>query len=215
MFARLDALVDYATPRWQDTLQFVEPNLSGIGGLHMLPASDRIVHEEVLPALSCGVTWERTPDIRELLMQEIVDHLVATGRSGRHVVLVEPGETTPGPDEQGDLMRHFRVRYGVEVSHADPRELELVDDEVVLRGRVVDVAYRDYAVTDLLPLRAQGVNIEPMRRLLVDNRMISSITAEIDQKSCFEVFTDEKLLDRHFSPDERDVLARHCCGRAS
>lgn len=42
-----------------------------------------------------------------------------------------------------------------------------------------------------------------------DNRMVSSLTAEIDAKSDFEVFTDPVLLDRHFSPDERDVLTRH------
>jgi hypothetical protein len=48
-----------------------------------------------------------------------------------------------------------------------------------------------------------------MRRLFAENRVVSSISAEIDQKSAFEVLSDPALLDRHFGPDERDVLARH------
>lgn len=209
VFARLDALVDWSSPSWQSSLQFVEPNLSGVGGLHLLPAADRVVAEVLLPRLHAGVRMAPLPDIRELLMQELVDHLDALGRPGRHVVLIEPKETTPGPDEQEDLARHFRTRWGLQVSHADPAELRLEGGEVWFGDRVVDVAYRDYAVTDLLPLRARGVDIEPMRHLLLDNRMVSSLTAEIDAKSDFEVFTDPVLLDRHFSPDERDVLTGH------
>jgi hypothetical protein len=37
LFGRLDAVVDFTSPMWKDSLQFVEPNLSGIGGLHMVP----------------------------------------------------------------------------------------------------------------------------------------------------------------------------------
>ncbi|MDA1050941.1 MAG: hypothetical protein O3C40_10740 [Planctomycetota bacterium] len=37
------------------------------------------------------------------------------------------------------------------------------------------------------------VHIAPMRTLFRENRMISSITAELDQKSCWEVLTDPEL----------------------
>ena len=37
IFGRLDALVDFTSPMWKDTLRFVEPNLTGIGGVHMVP----------------------------------------------------------------------------------------------------------------------------------------------------------------------------------
>ena len=212
VFGRLDAVIDFASPMWKDTLRFLEPNLSGVGGLHMGPACDRIVADEVFPLLARadpGLRLISNVDLRELLMQEIVDHLEAIGRRGEHVCFVEPKYATEGPDEQEELARYLRGRYGLRMLHADPAELALRGDEVVLDGVVVDIAYRDYSVADLLELEAEGVNVEPMRRLLRENRMISSIAGELDCKSCFEVLTDAVLAERHFRSEERQVFRRH------
>src|SRR5262245_18430582 len=43
VFGRLDALVDYTSPVWKDTFKFVEPNLTGIGGLHLIPSVEEIL----------------------------------------------------------------------------------------------------------------------------------------------------------------------------
>ena len=51
VFGRLDAVVDYTSPMWKDSLRFVEPNLSGIGGLHMVPTSERLILKLVGPLL--------------------------------------------------------------------------------------------------------------------------------------------------------------------
>jgi hypothetical protein len=48
-----------------------------------------------------------------------------------------------------------------------------------------------------------------MRTLFRQNRIISSISAEIDQKSCWEVLTDPQLTQKYFSPDERQAFRRH------
>jgi hypothetical protein len=64
-------------------------------------------------------------------------------------------------------------------------------------------------VTDLLRLSHEGADVEPMRALLRQNRMISSIAAELDQKACFELLGDETLAKRHFTVDERQVFRRH------
>jgi len=69
--------------------------------------------------------------------------------------------------------------------------------------------YRDYSVLDLVDLGSQGVDVEPMRRLFRENRVVSSIGAELDQKSCWEVFTDAALAERHFTAEERGVFRRH------
>src|SRR6516162_5702167 len=37
IFGRLDAMIDFISPMWKDSLRFVEPNLGGIGGLHLVP----------------------------------------------------------------------------------------------------------------------------------------------------------------------------------
>jgi hypothetical protein len=93
--------------------------------------------------------------------------------------------------------------------HADPAELTLRGDEVYYNDDVVDLVYRDYSVLDLLALARRGADVGPMRTLFRQNRVISSITAELDQKSCWEVLTDPQLVQRHFSADERQIFRRH------
>src|SRR4051812_28034024 len=71
IFGRLDAMIDFVSPMWKDSLRYVEPNMSGIGGLHFVPTGERLLADLVLPLLQ-----ERDPelrlevgkDIRELLM---------------------------------------------------------------------------------------------------------------------------------------------------
>ena len=211
IFGRLDAMVDFISPMWKDSLRFVEPNLSGIGGLHMLPTCERIVADVVLPALQerdGRLQLQVGTDIRQLLMQEVLDHLEAVGRPARNVCFVEPKYSGSGPDEQVALAQYFHERFGTKVMHADPSELTLSGDEVLYNGDPVDLAYRDYAVADLIELEHDGVDVDPMRALFRQNRIISSIAAELDQKSCWEVLTDPQFA-RFFSSDERQVFRRH------
>lgn len=211
IFGRLDAMVDFISPMWKDSLRFVEPNLSGIGGLHLVPTAERIVADLVVPALRAhdpGLELNLTHDIREMLMHEVQDHLETQGRPCRHLCFVEPKYAGSGPDEQEALARHFHDRYQLKVTHADPRELTLVGGEVYYEDDPIDVVYRDYAVADLIDLEKQGVDVGPMRALFRQNRIISSIAAELDQKSCWEILTDPQFA-RYFSADERQVFRRH------
>jgi hypothetical protein len=212
IFGRLDAVVDFTSPMWKDSLKFVEPNLTGIGGLHMVPTCERLVADLVLPVLrrqDPDLRLEPGADLRELLMQELMDHLEAIGRPGRNICFVEPKYAGSGPDEQEVIAQFFHDRYGLRVMHADPAELRIVGGEVVYADAVVDLAYRDYQVNDLLSLAASGVDIEPMRLLFRQNRVISSIAAELDQKSCWELLTDPDISREYFSPDERHLFRRH------
>jgi hypothetical protein len=212
VFGRLDAMVDFISPMWKNSLRFVEPNLSGIGGLHLLPTCEGIVADVVLPVLHAHdsqLHLEVCPDVRELLMQEVLDHAEAIGRPVQNICFVEPKYAGSGPDEQEALAGYYHDRYGLKILHADPAELTLAKGEVYYSGDRVDLAYRDYAVWDLLDREQQGVDVEPMRTLFQQNRIISSIAAELDQKSCWEVLTDPQLTQRYFSPDERQVFRRH------
>jgi hypothetical protein len=212
VFGRLDAVIDFTSPMWKDSLRFVEPNLGGIGGLHLVPTAEAIVADHVLPLLQAQDPQLRLTlgnDIRELLMQEVHDHLEAIGRPAQNVCFVEPKYAGSGPDEQEALAQYYHDRHGLKLMHADPRELTLRGGEVYYNGDVVDLAYRDYAVSDLLDLRQEGIDIEPMLALFQQNRVISSITAEIDQKSCWEVLTDSQFTHKYFSPEERQVFRRH------
>ena len=79
IFSRLDAMVDFISPMWKDTLKFVEPNLSGIGGLHMLPTVEQILDKVIIPVIKekdPEIQLETGRDIREQhLMQGILEHL--------------------------------------------------------------------------------------------------------------------------------------------
>jgi hypothetical protein len=212
IFGRLDAMVDFISPMWKDSLRFVEPNLSGIGGLHLVPTAEHIVNDIVMPVLrehDSQLRLEIGHDIRELLMHEVLDHLEMLGRPARHICFVEPKYAGSGPDEQEALTSHFHDRYHLKVTHADPRELTLEGAEVCYAGDPIDLVYRDYPVSDLIDLEKQGVDVLPMRTLFQQNRIISSIAAELDQKSCWEILTDPQFTQRYFSPDERQVFRRH------
>jgi hypothetical protein len=212
IFGRLDAVIDFTSAMWKDSLLFVEPNLSGIGGLHMVPSCEAILREIVLPELEAAdptLRLELGTDVRELLMQEVLDHLEAIGRRGQNVCFIDPKYAASGPEEQEEIARWLHDRYGLRAMHADPAELELRGEEVIYAGTPIDLAYRDYAVTELLRLSRAGADVEPMRALLRQNRVVSSIAAELDQKACFELLSDARLARRHFTADERQVFRRH------
>jgi hypothetical protein len=212
VFGRHDAVVDFTSANWKNTFAFVEPNLGSIGGLHLVPTAERILADLVLPVLRKNdpqIQLELAQDMRNLLMQEMIDHLQAIGRPARTICFIDPKYAGSGPDEQSALAEHFQARFGITVCHADPRELERQDDEVYYEGRPIDLAYRDYPIIDLLALAKEGGDIGPMRLLFEQNRMVSSIAAELDQKSCWEVLGEPTLAERHFSAEERQLFRRH------
>jgi hypothetical protein len=138
----------------------------------------------------------------------LLEHAEAIG-TGRAICLVEPKYDGHGPDEQEDVARYLRERHGLHVTHADPAELRLRNGRVWHGDDPVDLAYRDYAVADLLDLADEGVDVEPMKALLRENRMVSSIAAELDQKSCWEVLTDPLLAHEYFGSAEQAIFRRH------
>jgi hypothetical protein len=212
VFPRLDAVVDYTSPMWKDSIKFMEPNLSGIGGLHIGPTAMGVIADVIVPALMAqdpSIRLQLPDDIRELLLQELLEHLDAIGRPNGQIVLVDPKYEAEGPDEPEWLVTYYAKRHGLSVLHADVSELRLKGDEVWYGDALVDLVYRDASVLDLMDLVEEGVDIEPMRALFRQNRVVSSITAELDQKSCFEVLTDPELAARFLTVEERQVIRRH------
>ncbi|HVD60680.1 MAG TPA: hypothetical protein VNC11_07400, partial [Gemmatimonadaceae bacterium] len=78
VFSRLDAVVDYSIAEWKDSIKFLEPNMTGIGGLHMAPTSMEVLADLVVPALltqDSTIRLQLAEDIRELLLQDLLEHL--------------------------------------------------------------------------------------------------------------------------------------------
>jgi hypothetical protein len=212
MFSRFDVAIDYSIPEWKDSIKFMEPNLTGIGGLHMAPTSMEVLADIMVPAMMIQdptIRLQLAEDIRDLLLQDLVEHLDAIGRPEGQIVLVDPKYSIDGPDEMQALMDYYKERYGITVLHADVTELTLRDNEVYYGDARVDLVYRDASVQDLVELASEGVDVAPMRALLRQNRVVSSIAAELDQKSCFEVLTDPLLADRFLTEAEQLIMRRH------
>jgi len=213
VLGRLDAVVEFTSPMWKDSLRFMEPNLCGVGGMHLGPACEQLLIDVVLPEVRrFDSELDMTPgqDFRELFIQEVLDHLQSIGRQGQNICFIEPKYCDQGTDEQEPLAEYYRERHGLTIMHADPAELRIVDGEVCYEGCRIDVAYRDYEVRDLIGLeRDQGVDVEPLRMLFRQNRMISSMAGDFDHKSCWELLTDPKLAQKYFTAEERQIFRRH------
>ena len=51
IYGRLDAVCDFTGAGWQDSLHFMEPNLTSVGGIHYAPVAEQLVMRDVLPTL--------------------------------------------------------------------------------------------------------------------------------------------------------------------
>ncbi|MFA6292579.1 MAG: carboxypeptidase M32 [Victivallales bacterium] len=213
VYGRLDAVCDFTRADWRDSLKFLEPNMSGIGGIYDVPVAEQTVLRDIVTALQkhdTGLVIEAPPDQRELLLQLLLDHAQALGRPMRNLCFIEPLDVMEGPNEQPSLMRFFSERHGVNVVHADPRELRLQGDEVYWHDVCVDIVYRDYEVRDLIALgRREGHDMAAMRALFRQNRVVSSIGGDFDHKSCWEILTDDSIAADYFSAEERQIFHRH------
>ncbi|MHB8765882.1 MAG: hypothetical protein ACYDA8_16325, partial [Deferrisomatales bacterium] len=213
VYGRLDAACDFRRADWRESLQLLEPNLSGVGGIHFTPLGEQLVMRDVVPSLTAHdpeLAVELPPDQRELLLQLLLDHARALGRPGQNLCLVDPKYDQEGPNEQPALTRYCRERHGVRVVHAEPRELRVVGDEVYAGDVRVDVLYRDYDLRSLIELgRELGHELAGMRALFRQNRVVSSIGGDLDHKGCFEVLTDDAVAADHFTAEERRLFHRH------
>jgi hypothetical protein len=184
VFGRLDAVIDFTSPMWKDSLHYMEPNLSGVGGIHIIPATEQLLAEVVMPVVreyAPRLMLEPGQDLREMFLQEIADHLDAIGRAGRTLCFIEPKYSTDGPAEQAALTEYYRERHGLKVLHADPSELHLQDGEVCYEGEVVDIGYRDYEVRDYLDGGDEGLTSGRSNAVQAEPDVVAG--GEFDHKS--------------------------------
>jgi hypothetical protein len=85
VFGRLDAVADLTGPFSKDSLAFIEPNLVGAGGIHLIPTAEEIVTSIVVPVLhelAPDLELKAADDLRETFLRELHDHAEAIGRRG-------------------------------------------------------------------------------------------------------------------------------------
>jgi carboxypeptidase Taq len=213
IYGRLDAVCDFTGAGWQDSLHFMEPNLSGVGGIHFAPVAEQLVMRDILPTLlghDPGLVVELPRDQRDLFVQVLIDHARTIGRDSCQLCFVEPKYVHDGPNEQSVLSDFLSRRHNLTIAHADPRELRVKGDEVFYEDVRIDVAYRDYEMRELVALEKEiGRPLDGMRLLFRRNRVVSSIVGDFDHKSCFEILTDPVLSEQYFGADDRRLFRRH------
>ena len=100
VLGRLDAVVEFTSPMWKDSLRFMEPNLCGVGGIHLGPACEQLLADIVLPVLQAQdpeLDMEVGQDFREIFIQEVLDHLQALGRRARTSASSSPNTPSREP----------------------------------------------------------------------------------------------------------------------
>ena len=213
IYGRLDAVCDFTGANWQDSLHFMEPNLTGVGGIHYAPVAEQLVMRDVLPTLLAHDPYlvvDLPRDQRDLFVQVLIDHARAIGRDSCQLCFVEPKYVPEGPPEQSVLSQFLSRRHGLTIAHADPRELRVEGEEAFHEDVLIDVVYRDYELRELIELEKEiGRPLEAMRLLFRQNRVVSSIVGDFDHKSAFEILTDQELGERYFGADDRRLFRRH------
>lgn len=213
VYGRLDAVCDFTAQGWQDTLNFMEANLSGVGGINYGPLVENLVMRDVVPTLLShdpGLRIELPRDQRDLFIQLMIDHARAIGRDACRMCFVEPKYAEDGINEQTVLQEIFHKRHNLTVTHADPVELRIKGDEVFYGDDCVDVIYRDYEVRDLLELEEEtGKRLDAIRTLFKRNQVVSSLVGDFDHKSCWEILTDPTIAEKYFSMEECRLFRRH------
>ena len=199
VFGRLDAMVDFTSPMWKDSLNFVEPNLSGVGGIHLIPSSEQAMTDAVLPTLQShapdlhlepGPICVRCSSKRFLIISKR-----STDPNGT-LCFIDPKYAGDGPEELAALTEYYKETRGLTVVHADPSELYVRGGEVWYEDTKIDVAYRDYEVRDLIAMeKDDGLDIKPMKILFKENRVVSSMAGDFDHKSTWEI-SDRPALHR-------------------
>ena len=213
IYGRLDAVCDFTGASWQDSLHFMEPNLTGVGGIHYAPVAEQLVMRDVLPTLLAHdpeLVVELPRDQRDLFVQVLIDHARAIGRDSCQLCFVEPKYVADGPPEQSVLSQFLSRQHGLTIAHADPRELRVEGEEAFYEDVRIDVVYRDYELRELIALEREiGRPLEAMRLLFRQNRVVSSLVGDFDHKSAFEILTDPELGERYFGADDRRLFRRH------
>ncbi len=214
VFGRLDAVVDFTTAMWKESLKFVEPNLSGIGGIHLIPNCDQVLADVVIPMLeeaAPDLQLEPGPDLRDMFLQEMTDHLEAIGRAGGTICFIDPKYAEDGIAELDPLIEYFhQTQPETKIVHADPSELYVRSGDVWYEDTKVDLGYRDYEVRDLIEMeKEEGLDIKPMKILFRENRIVSSLVGDFDHKSTWEVLTDPRFTEKYFTAEDRHYFKRH------
>lgn len=208
--SRLDTSVALDRPTWRDGMRLFELNSVGIGGMDLVAVSESVVRDLCVPVLrrlAGPMTARLGADNRDQLLAMLRAHASSLGVAKPVIGLVEDRSEPDGTIEYDHFARHFAAR-GARVVLGDVRELDRDGSRLTVGGKPVDLVYRDVEIQDLFDLDRVSRAREALKVALAGGRAVSALAGDLDHKSLWEVFTDERFA-RYLAPSERRLLARH------
>jgi len=193
-----------------DNFLFFENNGVGIGGVWYCPTSEEIMLETFIPELrklDPSLALEKNHDARFLLMKFLEHHARAMGRQNPLVALTIDRFCYENFMEFPMLKKFFETR-GLKTVVADPREFELRGEDVVYKGKKIDIIYRDTTIQEFFEYEKKGADLSALRQAFRKNQVISSMGGEFDHKSLFEFFTSP-VFAKYFTGAEKKLFAKH------
>lgn len=210
IITRLDANTDFTADDWLENFQFFEANSVGIGGLYYAPAAERILLDVIGPRLrrlDPELFLEPNYDMRDLLLDELRLHAREIGCGRCNIAFLDDPRNVGGITEYPHLAEYFQAK-GYRTVVADPRECHWHGDELFHRDLPLDVVYRDLDVHQCIALADEGSDVGAIRKAFEQNRVVSSLAGDFDQKSCWELFTDDRFA-HYFTAAQWRMFNRH------
>ena len=181
----------------------MEPNLSGVGGIHLGPLAETLVMRDVVPAIH-----GYDPSLRYRAAARSARPVPpSAARSGERD---RPAEREPrasssrntsptGPNEQSHLVSYYLAQRGIVLRHADPRELQARRRRGVLRD-----TRRRRRVPRLRDPRSARARAASRASRSTRSARCSGRTAWCRRsratsttRACFEMLTDDDLAARY------------------
>jgi len=205
VFERLDTNLLDEDPQWLEHFRFLEFNSVGVGCIHFMPVANQLIAEQVLPIFQetlTSTTCQLTADPRVLLRQLLEVHAKAIGRQTCVIAFVERRETSEGGADEMLRVSQWFQDQGLHTVLADPRDLDVRNDEVVYKDTIIDLVYRDFSLSEIVSIEKHGGQVTAMKHAFQHNQVVSALPGEFDHKSLFELFSSAEF-DRYFTPSQR------------
>jgi len=211
LWYRLDGHFHMKQENWKESVSFFEINSCAVGGIHYSPTADSLFMESILPVLRAHLPGlppvRKNPDLRDMLRMLVKGHAKALGRKSARVAFVEDSTLTEGITEGPYIVERLKSA-GVDAMLVDPRELYLKDGEIFHRDSVIDIVYRNFELSDLMEIEAEGDDVEAVKCAFRENRAISSLLGDFDHKSMWEALSSGEF-DRYFTAGDAALLKKH------
>ncbi len=211
VFHRWDCAINLADDPGALHARFFEVNSVDVGGIHYAAATREVMLDSLRAVGISGLSLDSSvagSDGRLILFDEVQGHARTIGRKLKFLAIAENQDFTTGITEAASIAKFFCDR-GLYTECVDVRAFE-VDRRrgVCVKGRPVDVIYRNIELRDLADLESAGADLAGMKAAARSGQLFSSPFGELDHKSLWEVLGSWEF-NGALTPLERKMVARH------